>query len=67
MRRFAAALLTAYPLTALLMGASPATAAVPVWVTAGECTDAGGAIVPVGRGKAICRGGMWDNELVHAD
>ncbi|WP_345568323.1 hypothetical protein [Nonomuraea rosea] len=49
------------------MSATPATAAVPVWVTASECTDAGGTIVPVGRGKAICRGGMWDNELIHAD
>lgn len=62
MRRMAAALLTAYALT----GSFPAAAA-PAWVTAGECTDDGGTITPVGEGMAVCSGGMWDQEMIHPD
>ncbi|SDI80863.1 hypothetical protein [Nonomuraea jiangxiensis] len=56
-----AALLTVGALTAY----APTAYAAPAWVTDGECTDDGGEIVPVGRGKAICRGGVWDQEQIH--
>ncbi|MFC4012323.1 hypothetical protein ACFOY2_34165 [Nonomuraea purpurea] len=62
MRRLAAALLTA----CALAGAHPAAAA-PAWVTDSECTKGGGKIVPVGQGKALCKGGLWDNEQIHFD
>ncbi|MFB4279340.1 MULTISPECIES: hypothetical protein [unclassified Nonomuraea] len=66
MRRIAAALAPAALLTAYALAAvSPALAA-PAWVTAGECTDDGGTVTPVGEGMAICRGGTWDQQLVHA-
>jgi hypothetical protein len=67
MRRFAAALAPAALLTAYALAGPAPAAAMPAWVTDEECTDAGGKIVPVGNGKAICRGGIWDNDLIHAD
>ncbi|RSN08553.1 hypothetical protein DMB42_21345 [Nonomuraea sp. WAC 01424] len=67
MRRLAATLLPAAALAAsALCAPSPAVAA-PSWVTDAECTDAGGKISPVGRGKAVCQGGTYANELVHYD
>ena len=71
MRRIAAALAPAALLTAYaLVAASPALAVpawVPAWVTARECTDDGGTVTPVGEGMAICLGGTWDQQLVHAN
>ncbi|MEV4171642.1 hypothetical protein [Nonomuraea sp. NPDC049709] len=77
-----AALLTAYALVAaspalavpalvpaLVPARVPALvpARVPAWVPAGECTDDGGTVTPVGEGMAICLGGTWDQQLVHAN
>ncbi|MCF6469724.1 hypothetical protein FAF44_15190 [Nonomuraea sp. MG754425] len=64
MRRFAAALAPAAVLTAYALIGAPATAA-PAWVTTDECLDGGGKLTPVGRGKAICSGGTWDQQLIH--
>ncbi|MEU5865643.1 MULTISPECIES: hypothetical protein [unclassified Nonomuraea] len=67
MRRLAAALLPAAALAAFALTAPSPAAAAPSWVTDSECTGAGGKVTPVGRGKAVCQGGTYANELIHFD
>ncbi|MGW4405598.1 hypothetical protein ACWEJ6_16340 [Nonomuraea sp. NPDC004702] len=67
MRRLAAALLPAAALAAFALCAPSPAAAAPSWVTDSECTEAGGKVSPVGRGKAVCQGGTYANEMIHFD